>query len=249
VNDLAAAYVRLVLAMGLHDEDYVDAYHGPPEWRAEVEREQPQLAEIHHRATQLSAELARAAPPTAPEASSAATSGQVDRLRHVYLTRQLAALIARAEQLQGRRFTFDEESRALYDAVAPTHTEDELAARVSQLEREVPHTAGAASLPERLAAYRKRFVIPPDRIDAVFSAAIDECRRRTALHIPLPAKERFTVEQVTGKSAGYRQVLVRLQLVPGPLRQPDPGQRRPPHLPQPCARSGRPRGLPRPSRL
>jgi hypothetical protein len=33
MNDAAKTYVNLVLAMGEHDADYVDAYYGPPEWR------------------------------------------------------------------------------------------------------------------------------------------------------------------------------------------------------------------------
>ena len=33
MDDLAAAYVKLVLAVGQHDPDYVDAYYGPQEWR------------------------------------------------------------------------------------------------------------------------------------------------------------------------------------------------------------------------
>ena len=37
MDAVARAYVRLVLAVGRHDADYVDAYYGPPEWRAEVE--------------------------------------------------------------------------------------------------------------------------------------------------------------------------------------------------------------------
>ena len=31
--NIAERYVKLVLAMGEHDADYVDAYYGPPEWR------------------------------------------------------------------------------------------------------------------------------------------------------------------------------------------------------------------------
>ena len=30
---IAAEYVRLVLALGQHDKDYVDAYYGPPDGR------------------------------------------------------------------------------------------------------------------------------------------------------------------------------------------------------------------------
>ena len=34
MNKVAEQYVRLTLAIGEHDPDYVDAYYGPPEWRA-----------------------------------------------------------------------------------------------------------------------------------------------------------------------------------------------------------------------
>ena len=36
MNALAERYVRLVLALGQHDPDYVDAYYGPAEWRTEA---------------------------------------------------------------------------------------------------------------------------------------------------------------------------------------------------------------------
>src|SRR5687767_15486838 len=34
LTETAEAYTKLVLALGVHDADYVDAYYGPPEWRA-----------------------------------------------------------------------------------------------------------------------------------------------------------------------------------------------------------------------
>ena len=37
MNTVAERYVKLVLAMGQHDPAYVDAYYGPPEWKAEAE--------------------------------------------------------------------------------------------------------------------------------------------------------------------------------------------------------------------
>jgi hypothetical protein len=46
MNDLAERYVKLVLAVGVHDPDYVDAYYGPPEWRAAAAGERGGLAEI-----------------------------------------------------------------------------------------------------------------------------------------------------------------------------------------------------------
>ncbi|MEO7135925.1 MAG: hypothetical protein ABI024_17095, partial [Vicinamibacterales bacterium] len=36
-RSVAEQYVKLVLAVGQHDGDYVDAFYGPPEWRKEAE--------------------------------------------------------------------------------------------------------------------------------------------------------------------------------------------------------------------
>jgi hypothetical protein len=50
---------------------------------------------------------------------------------------------------------------------------------------------GPGALPERLAAFRKKFIIPPDRLGAVFEAAIKAAREQTLQHIALPAGESF----------------------------------------------------------
>ena len=96
-------------------------------------------------------------------------------LRHEYLTRQLEAL-ARAWTWSAGKLTFDEESRALYNAVAPALSEEDFEKVLARLEPLLP---GTGSLAERYEAYRKRFVVPADRLSAVFEAAIAECRRRT----------------------------------------------------------------------
>ena len=38
INEIAEAYVKLVLAIGQHDPDYVDAYYGPPEWKKQLKK-------------------------------------------------------------------------------------------------------------------------------------------------------------------------------------------------------------------
>jgi hypothetical protein len=193
MNTLGERYVRLVLAMGQHDADYVDAYYGPPEWRQQAEAEKRPLERITADAATLAREVAAAAPP--------AGADELTRLRHDYLARQLEALRARATMLTGTRLSFDEESQALYDAVAPAHTEAEFASVLTALEAKLP---GRGPLVDRYDEFRKQFVIPADRLDAVFKAAIDGCRSRTLQHIQLPPGESFTVEYVTGKSwSGY----------------------------------------------
>jgi hypothetical protein len=119
------------------------------------------------------------------------------RLRHAFVSRQLEALRARVAMLQGVKMRFDEESKALYDAVAPIHEEAEFSAILSQLEQRLP---GPGTLFERYEAFRARFVVPPPRLDATFRAAIDGCRSRTVKYVNLPQDEAFTVEYVKGKS-------------------------------------------------
>ena len=45
MDDFAERYVKLVLAMGQHDSDYVDAFYGPAEWRDQVSEEGLPLSE------------------------------------------------------------------------------------------------------------------------------------------------------------------------------------------------------------
>jgi hypothetical protein len=189
MNVLAERYVRLVLALGQHDEDYVDAYYGPAEWRTESERAKVPLPEIDAAAADLAVDLQVITPP--------ASGDETERLRHGFLTSQLASLRARVAMLNGTRMRFDQESKALYDVVAPRHTEQEFDRVLAALDERLP---GTGTLLERYEAFRSRFVIPRDRLDRAFRAAIDGCRSRTLEHVSLPDDERFTVEYVTGKS-------------------------------------------------
>ena len=191
MNAVSEGYVKLVLAMGAHDPDYVDAYYGPPAWKDEAAAAKPALEAIGTRATVLLAELKKV-PSGSDELSS---------LRHQYLERQLSALSARVRMLQGTRLSFDEESKALYDAVAPTYPESHFQQILDTLEKRFP---GSGPLVARYDAYRMQFVIPPDRLDAVFKTAIQACRDRTRAHVTLPAGEQFTVEYVKNKAwSGY----------------------------------------------
>ncbi len=208
MDALAERYVKLVLSMGQHDADYVDAYYGPAAWRTEAEAAKRPLADIDREAVEVLAALAAQVPPASAE--------EVVRLRHQYLTRQLQALRARVAMRAGTRFGFDEESKALYDAVAPSIPPETFEAVLAELDGRLPRqglsrqgsprqgVGGHASVLERYEAFRRGFVIPTSRLDATFRAAIEACRARTRAHLTLPDNERFTVEYVTGKTwSGY----------------------------------------------
>jgi hypothetical protein len=193
MNAIAEPYVHLVLALGQHDPDYVDAFYGPADWKAQEEERKESLNAIGIDAAKLSVTLTET--PIAP----GTPDSDLRQLRREYLRKQLASLAARVRILKGEKLRFDDESRALYDAVAPTFPDSHFDGIIAQLEAKIP---GKGPLWERYEAWRKPFVIPKEKLDAVFQAAIKECRARTLAHIKLPPDESFVVEYVTDKPWG-----------------------------------------------
>src|SRR5688572_30233690 len=57
MNAFAESYVKLVLAFGQHDADYVDAYYGPAEWKKDAESAKVPLDQIRSRAQALLKDL------------------------------------------------------------------------------------------------------------------------------------------------------------------------------------------------
>ena len=187
LDTTAEAYVRLVLALGEHDPDSVDAYYGPPAWREEAKVKKKPLPAIAREAFHLMSTL---------NALKLDREEALLKLRRSYLVHQLKAVATKAEMLEGKKLTFDQESKALYDAVAPINSEDHFLGVLDKLDKLLP---GRGPLQPRYEAFKKEFIVPPDRLDAVFSAAIQEARRRTKEHLELPSDESFTVEYVTDK--------------------------------------------------
>ena len=191
MNEAAESYVKMVLALGEHDADYVDAYYGPAEWREEVRAEARPLESIAGDGAALLETLR----------GVRVGDDEMSRLRYRYLSRQLESLLARIEMIRGEVMSFDEESKRLYDAVAPHHSEEHYDAILADLEAELP---GEGTLADRFSKFRNRFVIPAEKLDAVFQTAIEACRDKTREKIDLPDDESFTVEYVNDKPwSGY----------------------------------------------
>src|ERR1051325_9561250 len=53
INPVAERYAHLVLALGQHDPDYVDAFYGPAEWKTQAEKEKKSLDQIAAEAAKL----------------------------------------------------------------------------------------------------------------------------------------------------------------------------------------------------
>src|ERR1700758_324309 len=74
---VAERYAHLVLALGQHDPDYVDAFYGPSEWKTQAEQEKKSLDAIGAEAAELTATLAKT-----PDATS---GDELLKLRREYL--------------------------------------------------------------------------------------------------------------------------------------------------------------------
>ena len=130
------------------------------------------------------------------DVSSNYKANEIENLRYKFLYKQLLAVRTRISMLAGIVFTFDEETKNLYDAEAPVHTNDFFTSVINELDKSLP---GKGDIAERLSEFRKSFIIPVDKLNAVFTAAITECRKRTLQHITLPSNENFSVEYVKDK--------------------------------------------------
>jgi hypothetical protein len=186
----AARYVHLGLAFGEHDKDYVDAYYGPAEWRTAAHAQLISLAELQAQADELDGAIRAVSPHDTQQAE-----------RRTYLLGQLLAMRTRMDMASGTRLPFDDESKRLFDAAAPVHDASYFERLLKDLDAALP---GKGGVNERYLAYRNKFVIAPQRLEAVFNAAIAGCRDRTKQHIALPEGESFRVEYVNNKPwSGY----------------------------------------------
>ena len=187
----ARDYVKLILGIGEHEEGYVDAYYGPPEWQAEAKTAKRSVPELRAEADRLIAAV-QAAP---------ADAAALQAKRRAFLLAHLRAARFRLDMIEGARPPFQDEAAALFGVrpeLKPLSAYDPVLARIEAI---VP---GTGPLADRVEAFRSRYVVPRERLDAVMRAAIAECRRRTLQHIRLPADESFTLEFVTGKPwSGY----------------------------------------------
>jgi hypothetical protein len=194
MNSIAEAYVKLVLKIGQHDADFVDAYFGPEEWKPADLVHDGNDTLVHRQLTEEADNLLDEL-----EALSVYKADELETLRYRYLYKQLLAAKTKLFMISGGLLGFDEESKALYDAVSPTYSEEHYKQIIDKLDKILP---GSGNVSERLNEYRKSFIIPIEKLDTVFNTAINECRKRTLQHLNLPKEENFKVEYVTDKPWG-----------------------------------------------
>ena len=194
MNSIAEDYVKLVLNIGQYDADFVDAYYGPKEWRDNLKKDlqfdSTAFKTLSDKTDNLLNEL---------ESLSEYKATDLEKLRFKYLYKQLLACKTKINMLNGAVLPFDMETKALYDVEAPVHNDEYFQSAIAELDKILP---GQGDVAKRLNDFKMKFVIPTDKLDAVFSAAIKECRARTMKYFQLPETESFKVEYVKDKPWG-----------------------------------------------
>jgi hypothetical protein len=192
LDEIAKDYVQMTLEIGEREPGYVDAYYGPKEWQDAAKAAPRSLPDLAKEAAALSAR------------TSAVDPAKLDPLaarRRQFLLGQLRAAETRLRMIRGEKLSFAEESQGLFGVRVALK---ELASYDPVLDRVAALVPGNGPLSQRVDSFQDRFTIPKARLQPVFEAAIQECKRRTAQNIQLPPGERFTMEFVTGKSwSGY----------------------------------------------
>ena len=187
IGQLAEDYVRIALVIGQYDEAFVDAYYGPDSLKP---------------ATLPSAvfpkdSLLAAVRSLKVKVDSLASADTTIANRAGWMSDQLISFDRRIRIFSGEYDLFDNESKDLFGTAAPVFNEDYYKRLVGQLDSLLP---GKGSVPERFQLLANRFIIPKEKLDTVFKAAIAECRKRTLMHYKLPENEDFKLEFVTNKS-------------------------------------------------
>ena len=194
MNDIAEQYVKLVLEIGIYKPEYVDAYYGPEEWKPVKTSAHVVDSVVITSLTEKVDDLLNKL-----EALSEYKATGLETQRYRFLYKQLLSVKGMISIVAGAEFSFDAEAKILYDAEPPQHSPEYFQNILDELDKIVP---GVGNLSKRLNDFRNQFIIPEKKLEAVFNAAIIECRERTSQYIKLPEEESFKVEYVNNKPWG-----------------------------------------------
>ena len=178
VDTIAEDYVKLVLAVGQHDADFVDAYYGPPEWKKRPMPRSSRLP-ISPRTPPRSAVLHNSQRPATKWQScgGSISSGSSPPFPHAFACARGAADVRRGIAGLGRRHRAHSRSRTS-----------------SRFWR---HSKNASRAPARSSSDTTRTPLlhhSQRKLDQVFKTAIAACRERTVKQLALPVDESFTVD-------------------------------------------------------
>lgn len=176
IDSIARDYVVLALAMQKLEPDWIEAPEVPAEIRVEAERVKLDGGAIIDRAGALIERLDRVAVP----------EDSLGFERHEWLRASLVSLRMQLRAKQGGKWPVAQEVELRYGFkpdFKPLASYDPI---LDQLGKRL---SGSGTVSERVQRLRESSIVPPDKIQTVQQAALNECRRRAAEHLRLPKGE------------------------------------------------------------
>jgi hypothetical protein len=170
----AERYLRLGLQLGRHVEGIVDAYYGPPELAAAVDAE----------------------PPVDPRALVSTAEALLDELEDGWLRDQVVGLRTYASVLAGESGSYADEVEGCY-GVRPTYTDEAVFTAAHERLKEL--LPGDGTLAERYERWQSSSLVPPDQVERLIAAVIEEARAWTRHLVALPDGEGVLLEIVRDK--------------------------------------------------
>jgi len=177
-DPISHAYLRLSFHIDRLVPGFIDAYFGPPKWKAEAKAEGDiPPSELHRDAETLLRDI----------------TVITDELRREWLTKQVTAMIATLRRVEGETLPFDEELRLVYD-IHPRWTDERIFKdALRQISDLLP---GTEPLANRLEAWDAQFDVPKQKLLPLFAACRDEAQRRTWRLFALPEGEEIVLQIV-----------------------------------------------------
>ena len=182
---VAERYLELALRIGRHDDELVEAYHGPPELEARVAAEEPQEPRrLRDAADALLSDLP--ASDLGPE-------------RRRWLEAQVRALHTATRRLAGEELPYAEEVELLFGITPRWYDEAGYERGRQLLDDALP---GSGDVRERLKAWLDATAVPKEVFLPALRDVAADARARTRELFGLPVGEEIELELVSDKPWG-----------------------------------------------
>ncbi|NJK78409.1 MAG: hypothetical protein HC876_09630 [Chloroflexaceae bacterium] len=193
-DPLSTAYITLAFELEQHIPGLVDAYFGPPELQARVQASTPRPPE--------------AIAASAADMREAVQASDYPTQRKGYLNAQLRALETLARVQAGVSITYRDQVRNCFD-IEPRQVDETLFDEANeQLNALLPRPTPAATIAERMEAWKQQYVVSPSVAQQMIERIAAEARHRTSDIVTLPDGDYVGFELVTDKPwSGYNWYL------------------------------------------
>ena len=182
---IAGRYLELALRIGRHDDELVEAYHGPPELQARVSAEEPlEPRRLRDDADALLADLA---------------DSDLEPQRGRWLDAQVRALHTATRRLAGEELPYVEEVELLFGFTPRWYDESDYERGQRLLDDALP---GSGDVHERLKTWLDETAVPKEALlPAIRAISLDSARERATSSASRTARRSSSSSSRTSRGA------------------------------------------------